>query len=137
MGSALTLVEWLHNEGMALTLVDQQKKGLPGTGIRKSKSFLFSETSLASLESLTMPLVQEVVLSADIRCAECQKRVADIMARMNGTESVVVNVLEKKVTLTSRYASIGKSSTQQVAAVYMNPHDKFAMIRRIFRSSRR
>lgn len=113
MGSALTLVEWLHNEGMALTLVDQ--KGLQGTEIRKSKSFLFSETSLASLESLTMPLVctlslsfslshsavlislvyglmrgvcseqvQEVVLSADIRCAECQKRVADIMARMNG-----------------------------------------------------
>jgi hypothetical protein len=32
--------------------------------------------------------VQEVVLSADIRCAECQKRVADIMARMNGEISV-------------------------------------------------
>lgn len=32
--------------------------------------------------------VQEVVLSADIRCAECQKRVADIMARMNGKISV-------------------------------------------------
>ncbi|XP_059454165.1 uncharacterized protein LOC132184518 isoform X2 [Corylus avellana] len=118
-----------------MALVDQQKKGLPGTGIRKSKSFLLSETSLASLESLTMPLVQEVVLSADIRCAECQKRVADIMARMN--DSVVVNVLEKKVTLTSRYAGIGKSSTQQVAAVYRNPLDKVAMIRRIFRPSRR
>ncbi|XP_062157739.1 uncharacterized protein LOC133865361 isoform X2 [Alnus glutinosa] len=99
-----------------MALVDQQKKGLPGTGIGKSESFLLSETSLASLESLTMPLVQEVVLSADIRCAECQKRVADIMARMNG---------------------IGKSSTQQVAAVCRNPLDKVAMIRRIFRSSRR
>jgi len=120
-----------------MSLVDQQKKGLSGTGIRKSESFLLSETSLASLESLTMPLVQEVVLSADIRCAECQKRVADIMARMNGTDSVVVNVLEKKVTLTSRYAGIGKSSTQQVAAVYRNPLEKVAMIRRIFRSSRR
>jgi hypothetical protein len=28
--------------------------------------------------------VQEIVLSADIRCAECQRRVADIMSRMNG-----------------------------------------------------
>lgn len=28
--------------------------------------------------------VQDVVLSADIGCAECQKRVAEIMSRMNG-----------------------------------------------------
>ncbi|ESR50927.1 hypothetical protein CICLE_v100332122mg, partial [Citrus x clementina] len=30
-----------------------------------------------------MPLVQEVVLSADIRCSECQKRVADMMSKLN------------------------------------------------------
>ncbi|XP_050241217.1 uncharacterized protein LOC126690110 isoform X4 [Quercus robur] len=106
---------------------NQPKKESPGIGIRKSKSLLLSGTSLAS--------VQEVVISADIRCSECQKRVADMMSRMN--ESVVVNLLEKKVTLTCRYANVGKASSQQVAAIYRNPFGKVAMIKRIFRSSRR
>ncbi|XP_065626836.1 uncharacterized protein LOC136066437 isoform X4 [Quercus suber] len=106
---------------------NQTKEESPGIGIRKSKSLLLSGTSLAS--------VQEVVISADIRCSECQKRVADMMSRMN--ESVVVNLLEKKVTLTCRYANVGKASSQQVAAIYRNPFGKVAMIKRIFRSSRR
>ncbi|XP_075633298.1 uncharacterized protein LOC142605741 isoform X2 [Castanea sativa] len=114
---------------------NQPKKESPGIGIRKSKSLLLSGTSLASVESLSMPLVQEVVISADIRCSECQKRVADMMSRMN--ESVVVNLLEKKVTLTCRYANVGKASSQQVAAIYRNPFGKVAMIKRIFRSSHR
>ncbi|XP_065626828.1 uncharacterized protein LOC136066437 isoform X2 [Quercus suber] len=114
---------------------NQTKEESPGIGIRKSKSLLLSGTSLASVESLSMPLVQEVVISADIRCSECQKRVADMMSRMN--ESVVVNLLEKKVTLTCRYANVGKASSQQVAAIYRNPFGKVAMIKRIFRSSRR
>ncbi|KAM4095220.1 hypothetical protein ACJW30_08G012800 [Castanea mollissima] len=63
---------------------NQPKKESPGIGIRKSKSLLLSGTSLASVESLSMPLVQEVVISADIRCSDCQKRVADMMSRMNG-----------------------------------------------------
>ncbi|XP_065626830.1 uncharacterized protein LOC136066437 isoform X3 [Quercus suber] len=108
---------------------NQTKEESPGIGIRKSKSLLLSGTSLAS--------VQEVVISADIRCSECQKRVADMMSRMNETESVVVNLLEKKVTLTCRYANVGKASSQQVAAIYRNPFGKVAMIKRIFRSSRR
>ncbi|XP_030970316.1 uncharacterized protein LOC115990632 isoform X3 [Quercus lobata] len=110
---------------------NQPKKESPGIGIRKSKSLLLSGTSLASEQ------VQEVVISADIRCSECQKRVADMMSRMNETESVVVNLLEKKVTLTCRYANVGKASSQQVAAIYRNPFGKVAMIKRIFRSSRR
>ncbi|KAM3691414.1 hypothetical protein ACB098_08G013300 [Castanea mollissima] len=114
---------------------NQPKKESPGIGIRKSKSLLLSGTSLASVESLSMPLVQEVVISADIRCSDCQKRVADMMSRMN--ESVVVNLLEKKVTLTCRYANVGKASSQQVAAIYRNPFGKVAMIKRIFRSSHR
>ena len=32
--------------------------------------------------------VQEVVLSADIQCSECQKRVADIMSKMTGKISI-------------------------------------------------
>jgi len=88
-------------------------------GIKMSKSFPLSGTSLASLESLSLPLVcsfepftvfwvlkwawisilysvwwcvwlfcweqvQEVVLSADMQCETCQKRVADIITKMNG-----------------------------------------------------
>lgn len=32
--------------------------------------------------------VQEIVLSADVRCSQCQKRVADIMSRMGGKISL-------------------------------------------------
>ncbi|KAK4850362.1 hypothetical protein QYF36_006086 [Acer negundo] len=102
---------------------------------RKQKQSLISATSLASVESLSMPLVHEVVLSADIRCAECQKRVADIMSRLNDTESVLVNTLEKKVTLTCRYPGVVEVSTRHVAAIYRNPLSKIATIKRLFRSS--
>ncbi|XP_011008058.1 PREDICTED: uncharacterized protein LOC105113540 isoform X2 [Populus euphratica] len=116
-----------------MALASRPKKEIQRIGIKKSKNMLYSGTSLASVESLTVPLVQVVVLSADIRCAECQRRVADIMSRMNETESVSINVLEKKVTLTCRYPVV-RVSTRQVAAVYRNPLGKMAVIKRIFRS---
>ncbi|KAG8652254.1 hypothetical protein MANES_06G069950v8 [Manihot esculenta] len=78
--------------------------------------------------------VQEVVLSADIRCAECQVRIAEIMSRMAETDSLSVNLLEKKVILTCKYPGV-KVPTRQVAAVYSNPLSKIAMFKRIFRST--
>ncbi|KAI5401533.1 uncharacterized protein LOC127091223 isoform X1 [Lathyrus oleraceus] len=51
------------------------------SGVKVSKSFPLS--SLASLESLSLPLVQEVVLSGDMKCENCQKRVSDIINKMN------------------------------------------------------
>lgn len=82
----------------------------------RSKLSRTSETSLASVASLSMPLVshllfqhfclrmiqlcgffyrfglcyqiQEIVLSADIRCSDCQEKVADIMSRMIGEKTV-------------------------------------------------
>ncbi|KAH1265317.1 hypothetical protein GmHk_01G001046 [Glycine max] len=67
---------------------DGAKKELQGVvvGVRKSKGFPLggSGTSLASMEFLSMPQVQEVVLSADMQCEKCQKRVTDIIAKMNG-----------------------------------------------------
>ncbi|KAL5553463.1 hypothetical protein UlMin_040864 [Ulmus minor] len=111
------------------------KKKLPVIGIRKSDSLFLQGTSLASVESLTLPIVQEIVLSADIGCSDCQKRIAEIMSRM--TESVVVSVLEKKVTLTCRYPIVAKlPGSRQVPAVRRNSLNKLAMFRRIFRSSR-
>ncbi|XP_038711281.1 uncharacterized protein LOC120005598 isoform X4 [Tripterygium wilfordii] len=80
--------------------------------------------------------VQEVVLSADIRCARCQSRVAEIMSRMKEMDSVSVNVLEKKVTVTSRYPVV-KAPPKLVAALYKKPLGKAAIIKHIFRSSLR
>ncbi|MBA0805710.1 hypothetical protein Gohar_005202 [Gossypium harknessii] len=163
------------------------------------RSFLLPGSSLASVESLSMPLVHEVVYSADIRCAECQMRIADIISRMNeniggdkgmasgrlavrvfwealhecivsqsliwcalfqinahnyynnclldpsrtffnkfsdaDTDSVLVNVLENKVTLTSRYPGSTKLGSRQVPVIYRNPISTMAMIKKLFRLS--
>ncbi|XP_073131309.1 uncharacterized protein [Henckelia pumila] len=61
-------------------------------------------STLAAIESLAIPLVQEVVFLADFCCARCQQRVAEIMSGMNGvTQSLMISVLDKKVTLTCAY----------------------------------
>ncbi|XP_014520482.1 uncharacterized protein LOC106777411 isoform X1 [Vigna radiata var. radiata] len=103
--------------------------------IKKSKGG--SRTSLASMESLSMPQVQEVVLSADMQCEKCQRKVTDIITKMNAeTESVLINVLEKKVTLTFKSPSMEKLSTRQITQINKNSLPKIAIIKRIFRSSR-
>ncbi|XP_021814358.1 uncharacterized protein LOC110757118 isoform X1 [Prunus avium] len=104
--------------------------------MKSNTSSLSPGISLASAESLSMPLFQEVVLSADIGCTECQERLADMMSKLGEIESVVVNALEKKVTLICRYPRVAKvPAGRLVAAVYRNPLNKFALIKRIFRSS--
>ncbi|XP_052199927.1 uncharacterized protein LOC127806586 isoform X1 [Diospyros lotus] len=112
-----------------------QTKEEDGTiGFRKSKNASLTRTTLASVESLTVPMVQEVVLLADFQCAGCQKRVADIISRMNGeTESVVVSVMEKKVTVTCGYPSVRKVPGRQVATI--SKMNKISVITRLFRSS--
>ncbi|KAL1295877.1 hypothetical protein HN51_056691 [Arachis hypogaea] len=123
--------------GMAFE--DGSKKELHKVGRKMSKRFSLSGTSLASMESLSRPLVQEVVLSADMQCEKCQKRVSDIIAKMHAeTESVEVDVLEKKVTLTFRLLpTVGKVITeaQQITPINRNNLPKVAIIKRIFRSS--
>ncbi|GLU04761.1 hypothetical protein SLE2022_218930 [Rubroshorea leprosula] len=113
----------------------QAEEELPGIEFIESKNILLPESSLASVESLSMPLVQEIVVSADIRCARCQKRVADIISRMKETESVLVNVLEKKVTLTCQYPGAVKLPSKQAPAIYRKPFNKIAMIKKFFRAS--
>ncbi|XP_020553317.1 uncharacterized protein LOC105161139 isoform X2 [Sesamum indicum] len=81
----MSLVRWKKDDLTTMTAT---------TGVKGSRP---DRTTLAAVESLAVPLVQEVVFLADFRCARCQKRVAEIMAKMNGeTQSVVVSVLEKK-----------------------------------------
>ncbi|CAL0320818.1 unnamed protein product [Lupinus luteus] len=116
---------------------DGSRKVMQKVGIKMSKSFPLSRTStLASMESLSLPLVQEVVLSADMQCEKCQRRVADIITKMNAeTESVVVNVLEKKVILTFRLSTVGKVIRRQMTPINNTPTPKFATIKSIFRFS--
>nr|GEW69497.1 RNA-directed DNA polymerase, eukaryota [Tanacetum cinerariifolium] len=65
------------------------------------KKMAIVPTTLAAFESLTFPLVQEVVLLADFQCKRCQDRVADIVSRLNGeADSVEISLMEKKVTIT-------------------------------------
>ncbi|KAF8094030.1 hypothetical protein N665_0371s0014 [Sinapis alba] len=79
----------------------------------RNKLSIASESSLASVASLSIPLIQEIVLSADIRCSDCQEKIANIMSRMIETHSILVSVLEKKVALTCIY-----SGDQRVSKSY-------------------
>ncbi|KAL9665238.1 hypothetical protein QQ045_020652 [Rhodiola kirilowii] len=79
---------------------------------------LIQKTSLASLECLAMPLVHQVVLTADFQCPKCQERINDVISRMNEIESVVLNVLDKTVTITCKYRLL-KDLRKGKLAVFM------------------
>ncbi|KAJ4909738.1 Uncharacterized protein Rs2_04359 [Raphanus sativus] len=101
----------------------------------RSKLSITSESSLASVASLSMPLIQEIVLSADIQCTNCQEKIADIMSRMIAkTYSILVSVLEKKVTLTCTYSGEQKVSKSYCEALLCKMS---TFKRRIFPSSRK
>ncbi|KAF5751931.1 hypothetical protein HS088_TW02G00950 [Tripterygium wilfordii] len=141
-----------------MVLADRSKKEVPAIGLSLAAveslsmplvCFLFHSLSYVSVSHSFCAVlymdygfftggeqVQEVVLSADIRCARCQSRVAEIMSRMKEMDSVSVNVLEKKVTVTSRYPVV-KAPPKLVAALYKKPLGKAAIIKHIFRSSLR
>ncbi|WRX19076.1 hypothetical protein QQP08_011563 [Theobroma cacao] len=66
-------------------------------------------SSPASISCPPKPL--EVVLAANLGRTKCQKRVADAISRIDDVESVVVHVLQRKVTVTRqpfRHGSSGK-----------------------------
>ncbi|XP_040373496.1 uncharacterized protein LOC112195936 isoform X1 [Rosa chinensis] len=74
--------------------------------MKSNTSLALPGPSLASVESLSMPVFQEVVLASDIRCTGCQRRLADMISKLGADiESVVVSASEKKVTLVCRYPS--------------------------------
>ncbi|VVA94500.1 unnamed protein product [Arabis nemorensis] len=97
----------------------------------RSKLSRTSESSLASVASLSMPLIQEIVISADISCSDCQEKIADIMSRMIETSSILVSVLEKKVTLTCTYSGDRRVSKSYGETLLC----KFSTIKRLIFSS--
>ena len=46
--------------------------------------FLDHENLITAFHMNGWVQIQEVVISADFQCVECQKRIADIISRMNG-----------------------------------------------------
>ncbi|GLT33659.1 hypothetical protein SLA2020_082250 [Shorea laevis] len=62
---------------------------------------------------------QEVELEADLRCSNCQKRLADAISRIGDMESMVVHVLEKKVTLKTRESVLQcEGSSRKITATF-------------------
>ncbi|KAL9246177.1 hypothetical protein vseg_019745 [Gypsophila vaccaria] len=98
---------------------------------KSDESSVVVPLSLAVMESLTLPLVQEVVLSADLRCVECQKRINDVISRINETESIMVSLSEKKVAITCKY--IKASKTQIDSQPWQS---KMSLVKWMFGSSR-
>ncbi|KAK9074488.1 hypothetical protein SSX86_007086 [Deinandra increscens subsp. villosa] len=102
--------------------------------LEKQKKML---TTLATIESLTFPLVQEVVLLADFRCKACQDRVAHIISRLNDeTESMEISFKEKKITLTltRRHPKVSKTpkNNPRNAKIRKIRAKKSSLVKRIF-----
>ncbi|KAI3818309.1 hypothetical protein L1987_12113 [Smallanthus sonchifolius] len=106
----------------------------------KKNKLAIVPTTLATIESLTFPLVQEVVLLADFRCKRCQDRVADIVSRLNGEAvSMEISLMEKKVTitLTRTHPKVAKMTKNELRheTIYKKRANGFSLVRRIFRTS--
>ncbi|XP_055819394.1 uncharacterized protein LOC129888436 isoform X2 [Solanum dulcamara] len=79
-----------------MALVTWAKKELSRLKLQnKPKRLTFPQTS-TSTKCLPLPLIQEVVLDADLRCANCQNRISRVISNVEDVESIVVHVLEKK-----------------------------------------
>ncbi|KAH8487221.1 hypothetical protein Peur_069444 [Populus x canadensis] len=91
------------------------EKGLAKLTIYKHVRPLLRRINSAPVISSQKPLVQEVVLAAELRCPSCQKRVNDAISNV---ESIVVHVVEKKVTLTPK--SVAEGSSTRVPGVFNN-----------------
>nr|KAJ0218219.1 hypothetical protein LSAT_V11C300124770 [Lactuca sativa] len=119
--------------------------------LEKSNNLVKLPTTLASIESLTFPLIQEVVLMADFRCKMCQDRVANIVSKFNEStddindrvdgemESMEIMIKEKKVilTFTSRYSRVVKKNGKklEVAAFYKDIVNRISCVKRFLRFS--
>ncbi|PHT90161.1 hypothetical protein T459_05274 [Capsicum annuum] len=84
-----------------MALVSWAKKELSRFKLQKPKRLTLAEIS-TSTKCLALPLIQEVVLDADLRCPNCQNRVSSVISNVEDVESMEVHILEKKVTLIHR-----------------------------------
>ncbi|KAJ9563700.1 hypothetical protein OSB04_008860 [Centaurea solstitialis] len=123
-----------------MTIIDQkEEEEEEEVKVGKSNNIAIvpTTTTLATIESLTFPIVQEVVFLADFRCKSCQDRVAHIVSRLNGeADSVEISLMEKRVTITlahrrPRVAKMPENELQR-AVIYKNITKKSSLVKRIF-----
>ncbi|KAM2487642.1 hypothetical protein ACFX1W_039544 [Malus domestica] len=104
-------------------LIDQQskvmsptswvKKLVPMKGHKKaSESRLLPLTGSSARTSIEM---QEVVIGADFRCSKCQKSACQVISDVDDVDSMVVHLLDKKVTLTCE--PVRKGSLRKISAI--------------------
>ncbi|CAN4099605.1 unnamed protein product [Withania somnifera] len=63
-----------------MALVSWAKKELSRLKLQKPKSLTLPQTS----KCLALPLIQEVVFDADLRCANCQNRLSSVISNVKG-----------------------------------------------------
>ncbi|KAG6386024.1 hypothetical protein SASPL_154909 [Salvia splendens] len=90
-----------------MTLVSWAKKELAKLKVQSSKRLLLPPPPQTTTLKTSVNKVSE--LAADLRCTKCREKVAALASTLNGDvllyeiidlESIVVDVVEKKVTLT-------------------------------------
>ncbi|KAL2509611.1 heavy metal-associated isoprenylated plant protein 5 [Forsythia ovata] len=108
--------------------MDSYARGMSST----SKGSRLKGTTLATIESLAVPIEQELVFLADFRCSGCQQRVTEIVSKINEEiQSVVVSVFEKKVTLVCTYPATADKLAVQQASASMHTAQVYCMAMRI------
>ncbi|KAL1566411.1 hypothetical protein AAHA92_02022 [Salvia divinorum] len=80
-----------------MTLVSWAKKELAKLKVQSSKRLLLPPHTTTTLRT-SVNKVSE--LAADLRCTKCREKVAALASTLNDLESIVVDVVKKKVTLT-------------------------------------
>ncbi|KAL9156124.1 hypothetical protein ABFS82_09G052300 [Erythranthe guttata] len=88
-----------------MSLVSWVKKELARLKNQSPKRLLPPKTTLKTPPNYAVSSpISEVVLAADLRCINCQDRVAHLLStqNINDLESIVIHVVEKKVTISRK-----------------------------------
>lgn len=83
-----------------MALLTWAKKELSRLKLQSNPKRLTLPQTSTSTKCLPLPLIQEVVLDADLRCANCENRVSRVISNVEDVESIMVHVLEKKFSVT-------------------------------------
>ncbi|OIS96324.1 PREDICTED: uncharacterized protein LOC109235636 isoform X1 [Nicotiana attenuata] len=103
----MALVSWAKKELSRLKLQKPKRLTLETSTSTKCMAYplVWSNFAHRRITLYAGMEVKEVVLEADLRCANCQNRVSTVISNIEDVESIVVHVQEKKVTLIRKSAS--------------------------------
>ncbi|XP_031492738.1 uncharacterized protein LOC116259192 [Nymphaea colorata] len=82
----------------------KSRRRLPHFRFKNGETVQLPSSSLASVESLTVPQEQVIVMTADLKCPDGRRRVSEVLSRMgDDIGSVLVDSREKTVILSCRF----------------------------------